>query len=145
MASVTKNVVFKDFNITFDRHPVTRKLNILKNDLAVARSIKNLVLTNKFERPYQPTLGSDVRARLFDNADSFTGELIQDDIEDCINSYEPRAKLLSVIVSASPNKFNASHSFAEDIDNNGFNVSIKFKTINQTRPIQLDFFIERVR
>jgi phage baseplate assembly protein W len=141
----SRSVVFKDFDISFTRHPVTRKLSILKNDLAVARSIKNLVLTNKFERPYQPTLGSHVRARLFENADSFTGELIQQDITECIESYEPRAQLLEVRVSASPNSFNSTHSFAEDIDNNGFNVTIIFRTINQSKPIQISFLIERVR
>ena len=74
------NIYQKDFNITFDRHPVTRKLNILKNDLAVARSIKNLVLTNKLERPYQPSIGSNVKARLFEESNSLTSDLIQQDL-----------------------------------------------------------------
>ena len=75
--SITKNVVFKDFDISFTKHPVTRKLNILKNDLAVARSIKSLVLTNKLERPYQPSIGSNVKARLFEESNSLTSDLIQ--------------------------------------------------------------------
>ena len=59
-------VVYKDVDTLFDIHPVTRKLNVLTNNAAVARSVKNLVLTNKGERPYQPFLGCDVRNQLFE-------------------------------------------------------------------------------
>ena len=76
----TNAVVYKDFDISFTTHPVTRKLNVLKNDLAVARSVKNLILTNKNERPYQLNVGSNVRNRLFEPADSFTGQKIRSDI-----------------------------------------------------------------
>lgn len=130
--SITKNVVFKDFDISFTKHPVTRKLNILKNDLAVARSIKSLVLTNKLERPYQPSIGSNVKARLFEESNSLTSDLIQQDIEECINLYEPRAELLGVTVQASP-------------DLHGYNVRILFRTRNQANAVQLDLILSRIR
>lgn len=128
----TNAVVYKDFDISFTTHPVTRKLNVLKNDLAVARSVKNLILTNKNERPYQLNVGSNVRNRLFEPADSFTGQKIRSDITECIQNFEPRAQLLQVLV-------------AEDLDRNGYNISIKFRTINQSDPVQLTFLIQRVR
>lgn len=130
--SITKNVVFKDFDISFTKHPVTRKLNILKNDLAVARSIKSLVLTNKLERPYQPSIGSHVKARLFENADSLTADLIQQDIEECISLHEPRAEVINVAVQASP-------------DLHSYNVRIVFRTLNQPSPVQLNLILNRIR
>ena len=75
---VINNIVFKDFDTLFDIHPVTRKLNVLVNEKAVARSVKNLVLTNKGERPYQPFLGCDVRNRLFELNDRFTEDEVQE-------------------------------------------------------------------
>ena len=125
-------VVYKDFDTLFDIHPVTRKLNVLTNVDAVVRSVKNLVLTNKGERPYQPFLGCDVRNRLFELAEDFTEDEIVENITDVINEYEPRAELIDVVADVKP-------------DQNSVNVSITFRVINQTGETTVNLLLEKVR
>jgi len=126
------NVVYKDFDILFDRHPVTRKLNTLTNNAAIARSVKNLILTNKGERPYQPFIGGDVRSKLFELNDGTVEQEIKEAIEDAIKEYEPRAELIDVFAD-------------QNIDGNSINVTIKFRAVNQTTPVEIQFLLERVR
>jgi len=126
------NVVYKDFDILFDKHPVTRKLNTLTNNAAIARSVKNLILTNKGERPYQPFIGGDVRSKLFELNDGTVEQEIKEAIEDAIKEYEPRAELIDVFAD-------------QNIDGNSINVTIKFRAVNQTTPVEIQFLLERVR
>lgn len=132
--SIIKNVVYKDFDLLFDVHPVTRKLNTLTNNRAISRALKTLVLTDKGERPYQPFLGGNIRSRLFDIASNGLQieTDIKQDIEDVIRNYEPRAELIDVLVDS-------------NIDGNAINVSIKFRAVNQTDPEVVSFFLEKVR
>lgn len=125
-------VVYKDFDTLFNIHPVTRKLNVLTNVDAVARSVKNLVLTNKGERPYQPFLGCDVRNRLFELNDGFTEDEIVENIEEVIGEYEPRAELIDVIANVRP-------------DQNAVDVTITFRVINQTGQTSINLLLEKVR
>ena len=125
-------VVYKDFDTLFNIHPVTRKLNVLTNVDAVVRSVKNLVLTNKGERPYQPFLGCDVRNRLFELNDGFTEDEIVENIVEVIGEYEPRAELIDVIANVRP-------------DQNAVDVSITFRVINQTGQTTINLLLEKVR
>ena len=132
--SIIKNVVYKDFDLLFDVHPVTRKLITLTNNRSISRALKTLVLTDKGERPYQPFLGGNIRSRLFDLASNGLQieADIKQDIEDVIRNYEPRAELIDVLVDS-------------NIDGNAINVSIKFRAVNQTDPEVVSFFLEKVR
>ena len=132
--SIIRNVVYKDVDLLFDVHPVTRKLNTLTNNRAISRALKTLVLTDKGERPYQPFLGGNIRSRLFDLASNGLQieADIKQDIEDVIRNYEPRAELIDVLVDS-------------NIDGNAINVSIKFRAVNQTDPEVVSFFLEKVR
>ena len=132
--SVIRNVVYKDVDLLFDIHPVTRKINTLTNNRAISRALKTLVLTDKGERPYQPFLGGNIRSRLFDLAsDGLQIEAdIRQDIEDVIRNYEPRAELMDVFVDS-------------NIDSNEITVSIKFRAVNQTDPEVVSFFLTRTR
>ena len=125
-------VVYKDIDTLFDIHPVTRKLNILTNNAAVARSVKNLVLTNKGERPYQPFLGCDVRNKLFELNDGLIESEVEGVISDVINQYEPRAELISVVANIRP-------------DQHSVEVTITFRVVNQQDPISINLMLERVR
>ena len=129
---VLNQVVYKDIDTLFEIHPVTRKLNVLVNNAAVARSVKNLVLTNKGERPYQPFLGCDVTNQLFELNDGFTEDEVATAITHTINTYEPRAEVLDVIVDAKP-------------DLNSLDVSITFRVINQQEPTTINLILDRVR
>ena len=132
--SVIRNVVYRDVDLLFDKHPVTRKINTLTNNAAIARAVKTLVLTDKGERPYQPFLGGNIRSRLFDLASNGLQieSDIQADIEDVIREYEPRAELIDVFVNS-------------NIDANSIDVTIKFRAVNQTDPEVVSFFLTRVR
>ena len=125
-------VVYKDFDIIFDAHPVTRKLNTLTNSDAIKRSLKNIILTDKLERPYNPEFGSDIRRRLFETHDGTVADDIASDIEFAVKNFEPRVKLLDVRVE-------------ERIEENGVMISIVFRAQNKTATETVNFFVERIR
>ena len=129
---IINNVVYKDIDTLFASHPVTGKLNTLTNNEAVARAVKNLVLTNKGERPYQPFIGGDVNSALFELNDGTVEDEVKQAIEDTIREYEPRADLISVYAN-------------QNLDNNSLSITIKFRVVNQTQPIVINVFLERVR
>lgn len=128
-----RDVVFSDVSVTFTPHPVTGRLPVLKNADAVKRAVRNLILTNYYERPYEPLFGGNIRAQLFENADDPVLEtLLQEQIETAIKNFEPRATVSSVDVTVNP-------------DSNSIFISIKFMIVNQRFPVELDVAIERVR
>jgi len=134
MATVTTDVVrdFRDLDLSFNIHPVKKDINKHVGVKAVINSIKNLVLTNHYEKPFQPEIGSNVRKLLFENIDELTSIALQREIAQVIANYEPRASVSKVYVFA-------------DFDNNGFNVEVEFSVINQSDPITITFFLERIR
>ena len=130
--ALTKTVQFKDLDITFARHPVTKQLNLLKNEDAVIRSVRNIILTNRYERPYKPLLGANIRSKLFENFDSTTEYVLRKDIETAIGNYEPRADITEINID-------------QEDDANRLHISITFFIINQSEPVSLNFFVERTR
>lgn len=118
---------FKDISMSFKVNPINYDLIDIKNETAIARSIRNLVLTSKGERFFNENLGSRVNRLLFDNMDSITGSIIEDEIRTTINNYEPRVSLISV--NATPN-----------YDENEFEVTIRYQIIGiDVLPQQLTF------
>ena len=134
MATLTTDVVrdFKDLDLNFNIHPVRKDISKSIGPMAVVNSIKNLILTNHYERPFQPDIGSNVRRLLFENLDNITATTIKDEIERTIVNYEPRATVKTINVTA-------------DYDNNGFKVYLEFFIVNQTAPIIINFLLERIR
>ena len=129
---VPTNVLFRDLNITFSNHPISGDLAMLENNEAVKRSIKNLIFTRFYERPFQPTLGSDVLNQLFELFTPITAQNLKSSISDAINNHEPRAELLDVFVG-------------ELLDDNRLEVTIVFRVVNQVEPTTLSVFLERTR
>jgi len=130
---ILKEVVFSDVNVSFTPHPVTGKLPVLKNADAVKRAVRNLILTNFGERPYEPLYGGNVRALLFENTDDpLLDSLIRSRIEAAIENYEPRAKVDRVVVDVKP-------------DSNALVIKIRFTIVNERFPVDLEVAIERVR
>lgn len=123
---------FVDLDLNFNIHPTTKDINKFKNENAVINAVKNLVLTNHYDRPFQPDIGSNLKRLLFEQVDNVTAALIERDIETTITNFEPRVDLKDVVASGSP-------------DENGYNVQITFFLINNPDPITVDFFLERVR
>jgi phage baseplate assembly protein W len=124
---------FKDISLSFDPHPVTKDLPILKNERAITRSIRNLVETIPTERFFNPLPGSDVRSSLFEFVDYGTASVIKNQIETTIENYEPRVNNVQVEVDPQP-------------DNNSFEVTVKFDIIGQEFPTQqFTFLLEATR
>ena len=124
---------FKDLSMTFQVNPINYDLIALKNENAIARSIRNLVLTYPGERFFNPNLGSKVSRSLFENIDEISASIIKDEIENTINNYEPRVDLINVVVS--PN-----------YDNNEFNVTVNYYIVGiDVLPQQLSFALQPTR
>ncbi len=134
MATVQTNVAreFKDLDMNFTIHPIRKDVNKLVAERAVINSIKNIVLTAHYEKPFNPDFGSNIRRLLFENLDTLTASAIEREIAETITNYEPRVNLLETIARA-------------DFDNNGFKVDLKFMIVNQTQPLSISFFLERIR
>ena len=139
MATATTDTVrdFKDLDLSFNIHPVKKDINKHVGVKAVINSIKNLVLTNHYEKPFQPEIGSNVRKLLFENLDPITAIALQREIYQVIKNYEPRA--------ISNNQDDIQVIVKPDYDRNAFSVEIYFRVINQSLPITVTFFLERTR
>ena len=124
---------FKDISTSFQVNPLTYDLIAIKNETAIARSIRNLVLTYQGERFFNPILGSKVSRLLFENVDEITASAIQEEIKTTINNFEPRVNLLSVDVSP-------------DYDNGEFNVTVRYEIVGiDVLPQQLSFALQPTR
>tara|TARA_B100000482_G_C12412581_1_gene221755 strand:- start:28 stop:429 length:402 start_codon:yes stop_codon:yes gene_type:complete len=124
---------FKDLSMSFQVNPITSDLIATKNEVAIARSVRNLVLTRPGEKFFNPNLGSRVYETLFDNMDDISASIVEDDIKDTVDNYEPRVKLVSV--KATP-----------DYEGNAFDVVITYNIIGiDALPQQLAFALQPTR
>ena len=124
---------FKDISATFQTNPLNSDLIALKNENAISRSIRNLVLTVPGDKPFQPDLGSEVYESLFETLDQITASSIQQQIENTIIKYEPRVDLKDVFVKA-------------NIPNNAFDVLINYEIIGiEASRQQITFALELTR
>ena len=124
--------IYKDLDLDFGRNTVTNDVNKLTDAEAVKRSVRNLINTNHFERPFHPEIGGNVRALLFENMTPLTALNLQRKIEEVLSNFEPRAKITQII--ADP-----------DMDRNGYRLEIRFYVIGIQNPITVETFLERLR
>ena len=123
---------YRDLDLFF-RRKSSNDLNKVTDVEAVKRSVRNLILHNTYEKPFHPEIGGNVRGLLFENMTPMTSAVIARKIEDTINNFEPRARLVGV--KAQPDK-----------DLNGYVVSVYFYVANApTELVELDTFLERLR
>ena len=130
MATLTN--LYSDLDLTFNLVPGTNDVARSFDDQAVIRSVRNLLLTNFYERPFQPNLGGNIDRLLFEPANNLTASLIKNEIQNVITNYEPRAKIDDIVVNA-------------DIDNNSFVISLSFYIGNNTLPTSVNLLLERSR
>ena len=114
---------FKDLSMTFQANPLNNELIGLKNANAIARSVRNIVMTIPGEKPFNENFGSRISGLLFENVDNITATAISDEIRESITNYEPRVSLTSVVVN--PN-----------FDNNSFDAIVKYNIIGAEAPPQ---------
>ena len=130
---ITRNVKqYRDLDLFFSKK-TNKDLNKVTDIEAVKRSVRNLILTNTFEKPFHPEIGGNVRGLLFENMTPMVSAVITRKIEDSIINHEPRARLVGVKTQP-------------DFDTNGYNVSVFFYVANApTELVELNTFLERLR
>ena len=130
----SRNVrTYSDLDLFFGAKNVTKDISKVTNIQAVKRSVRNLVLTNHYEKPFHPEIGSGVRDILFEPMTPITANVLARKIEDVVENFEPRVKLIGV--SARPN-----------LDRNEYNVTIQFYVVNTpTELVDLTVMLERLR
>ena len=124
---------FKDISASFQTNPLSNDLIALKNESAIARSVRNLVLTGQGERPFQPVLGTGVSRLLFENMDKLTASAIRSEIRTTIENYEPRVEINEILVEP-------------DFEGNAMHVTLQYFIIGIDVPEQeLTFALEPTR
>jgi len=124
---------FKDLSVTFKKHPVTDDLVTVKNNAAISQSIKNILLTTRGERPFQPQLGSGIQKMLFEPLDYGSAAMIKAEIVSTLESFEPRIAIRQIAC------------FINDADN-GFDIELEYVIKGRDdRPVTVEFFLERTR
>ena len=123
---------YSDLNLNFTRNPATGDVARLTDIEAVKKSVRNLVLTNQFERPFHPEIGSSVRALLFENVTPLNAILLEDRIREVIINFEERAQITNVRV-------------IDDADRNGYRVIINFQVLNSVENVSITEFLQRLR
>jgi phage baseplate assembly protein W len=130
--NISRQPDYADLDLDFQINPITGDINKKKGNDAVKRSIRNLIFTSYYERPFNSSIGSDVPRLLFDNVDVITASLLEDAIGRLINIYEPRVQITRLNVYA-------------DIDNHGFNVQLEYVILNTETPATFNLFLEKIR
>ena len=123
---------FIDLNLDFARNVVTNDIVKIEGVDAVKRSVKNLIQTNFYERPFHPELGCGVRELLFENFTPVTGIFIRRKVEEVITNFEPRARISQVAVNEQP-------------DRNGIEVTVYFYVMNMPNPVSVTTVLQRIR
>ena len=126
------NRIYSDLDLDFTRNPVTSDVVKLTDVEAVKRSVKNLIQTNHYERPFHPEIGSDVRALLFENMTPLTALNLERKVVEVLVNFEPRAKIVDVRANA-------------DIDGNGYHLTISFYVVGIQTPITVETILQRPR
>jgi phage baseplate assembly protein W len=121
---------FIDFNFNFTRHPISNQLTVKKNTEAVRQSIKNILLTRKGERRFDPNFGSPIYEYLFENYTPILAIVLQDEITRAINFYEPRASVLKVVTN---------------FENHELRADVFFSIQNVSEPVTVSVVINRLR
>ena len=130
MATLSK--IYSDIDFTFTKKPVTGDVALSYDDQAVIRSVRNLLSTRNYERPFNPDLGSSLDALLFENISPLAANSIKNEISRMIGNYEPRANIKDVVVNSQPDK-------------NAYNVTLSFYIENATVPTTVTLLLERNR
>jgi phage baseplate assembly protein W len=123
---------YTDLDLNFTTHPVTKDIVKRTGNAAIIGALRNLMLTNLYEKPFQPTFGSRVRRLLFEEVSYITANVLRTEIESAIKAFEPRVAIDAIRVQAQP-------------EENRYVVTLRFAINNLEAPITINFFLEKVR
>ena len=125
--------IYSDLDLFFNKKTTSKDISKVTNIQAVKRSVRNLILTNHYEKPFHPEIGSGIRGMLFEPITPLTSYVLTRKVENVIENFEPRARLIGV--KASP-----------DLDRNAYEITIEFYVVNApTELAELTVFLERLR
>jgi len=130
--STRSSKIFKDLNLDFQQNSATKDIQKITDVEAVKRSVRNLISTNHYEKPFHPEIGSNLRAMLFELITPQMNHVITKQIENLINNYEPRCRLVQVHTQPM-------------FERNGYSVQISFYVQNYPDPVVVESFLERLR
>jgi len=123
---------FKDLDLNFRAHPVTGDVVKKTGNAAIIAALRNLVLTNRFEKPFRPFYGGDVRSLLFENVSPVVASILESEIGNTIKNYEPRVNVIGIRAQA-------------NIEKNGYNITIQFSINNVEEPATVSMFLQQVQ
>ena len=124
--------IYKDLNLDFQANIATKDIQKITDVEAVKRSVRNLIQTNHYEKPFHPEIGSNLRAMLFELMTPQMNHMITKQIELLIKNYEPRCKLVQI-------------NSRPEFDRNGYDIQISFYVQNHSEPVEIQSFLERLR
>ena len=130
--STRSSKIYKDLNLAFEQNTATKDIQKIKDVEAVKRSVRNLINTNHYEKPFHPEIGSNLRAMLFELMTPQMNHVISKQIENLINNYEPRCNLVQVFTQPR-------------LERNGYSVQISFRVQNHPDEVIVESFLERLR
>lgn len=123
---------YKDLDLNFTAHPVTKDVVKRTGNAAIIGALRNLILTNLYEKPFQPTFGSRIRNLLFEDISFITANMLQSEIQSVIKNFEPRVSVDAIRVEAQP-------------EENRYAVTLRFYINNLQNPVTINLFLEKVR
>jgi phage baseplate assembly protein W len=129
---VSRKKGHSDLDLSLKLHPIRKDLNVLKDDNAIKNAVKNLLISNAFERPFQPELGANLRGLLFEPADAITKIAIKQNILDVINNHEPRVKTLSIGIN-------------DLSDQNAYRITVRFLIKEYDAQDSVEILLRRLR
>ena len=124
--------IYKDLNLDFQKNTATKDIQKITDVEAVKRSVRNLINTNHYEKPFHPEIGSNLRAMLFENITPQMNHIISKQIDNLIRNFEPRCRLVQV-------------NTQPDLDRNRYACQISFYVVNHPEPVTVESFLERLR
>ena len=130
--STRSSRIFKDLNLDFQQNTATKDIQKITDIEAVKRSVRNLINTNHYEKPFHPEIGSNLRAMLFENITPQMNHIISKQIDILIRNFEPRCRLVQV-------------NTQPDLDRNRYACQISFYVVNHPEPVTVESFLERLR
>lgn len=137
---------FKDIDLDFGRHPVTNDVNTIEDAIAIKRSVRNLIQTNFYERPFHPELGCGVRGLLFENYNPVTSVFLKRKIEECLLNNEPRIQLTGIMINGDDFEYlSEDRVISGDIDSNRLRIEIYFNIIGVPHPQTVSMTLQRLR
>jgi hypothetical protein len=129
---VARDSLYSDLDLLFVPNPVTGDINPIKDIESIKKSVLNLILTNFFERPFQPEIGCGVRGLLFEPADPITISDLEDAAQQVLENFEPRVRVINI-------------SAVDDPDNNAYTMTIEFQIISTQQLAEVTTILERLR